>query len=76
LRHSARSVRARHALEFRCAFHRQERVEHRRGTALEQPLVADVQQLVDREELAVDRTGLGRDGNSRACRFCSRITLA
>ena len=50
----------RHAFQLRLALHRQERVEHRRGPTLEQRLVADVQELVDREKLVVDGDWLGR----------------
>ena len=42
--------------------HRQESVEHRRGPPLEERLVANIEQLVDRLARVVDRHRLGRDG--------------
>ena len=41
----------RHALQFRMALQREKRVEHRGRAPLEQRLVADVEQLVDGEEV-------------------------
>ena len=61
LRHSARSVRAVMPCSSRMLLQRQERVEHRRRAALEQPLVAHVEQLVDALEIA-RRSAIGAVG--------------
>ena len=72
-----RAQRARrHALELAMALQREERVEDRAGRALEERLVAHVEELVDALELVVDRRPASvAAGCSRACRFCSRIVL-
>ena len=65
-RHSARSVRAVMPLQLAALLQHQERVEHRRGPALEEVLVAHVEQLVDALELAVDGDRR-RGGGIQAC---------
>ena len=50
----------RHPLQFRMPLYRQERIEHRAGSALEQRLVAKMEELVDRDVVIVDRNGLRR----------------
>ena len=77
LRHSARSVRADMPLSSRMALQRQERVEHRRRARAR---TASRRARRSSSSIAENSASIGdrrrvATGNSRACRFCSRIDV-